>query len=86
MRHSLGKPKLVEQKPENASRDTEAATDTLPPESKLATGQSLVQAVVEEEGRTNGQAGDCKAKSKLQQIDATEPMTALANAGTNNCS
>jgi hypothetical protein len=81
VRNSLGKPKLVERKQEDASRNTEAATDTLPPKSKLAIEQSLVQ--VEEEGRTNGQAGDCKAKSELQQTDATKPIVVLANAGSN---
>ncbi len=83
VRHSLGKPKLVERKQENASRSTEAATDTLPPESKLAIEQSLVQALVGEEGRTNGQAGDCEVKSELQQTDVTKPMAALANAASN---
>jgi len=56
VRGSLGKPKLVEPKRENASRSTKAATDTLPPESKPAIERSLVQAVVEEEGRTKEQA------------------------------
>ena len=42
-----------------------------------------MQALVKEEGRTDGQVGDCKAKSKLQQTDATEPMAALANAAPN---
>jgi hypothetical protein len=84
VRHSLGKPKLIEPVPqENASRSTEAATDTLSLESKPAIEQSLVQAVVEKEGRTNGQAGDCEVKSELQQTDGTKPMTALANAGSN---
>ncbi len=81
VRDALGKPKL-----ENASRSTEAATDRLSLESKPAIEQSLVQALVEEEGRTNEQGGDCEVKSKLQQMDATEPMPVLANAGTNNCS
>ena len=39
--------------------------------------------MVEEEERTNLQAGDCEVKSELQQTDATEPMAALANAATN---
>jgi len=82
VRGSLGKPKLIESKQENASRSTKAAIDTLLP----AIEQSSVQALVEEEGRTNPQAGDCEVKSELQQTDATEPMPALANAGTNNCS
>jgi hypothetical protein len=82
VRDSLGKPKLVEPVPqENASRNTEAATDTLPSETKPAIEQSLVQ--VEKEGRTNGQARDCKVKSELQQTDVTKPMTVLANAGAN---
>jgi hypothetical protein len=75
VRGSLGKPKLVEPVPqENASRSTEAATDTLLLKSKLAIEQSLVQALVEEEGRTKEQAGDCEAKSEL--------MAALTNAGS----
>ena len=84
VRPSLGKPKLIEPVPqENASTSTQAATDTLLLESKLAIEQSSVQALVEDEGRTNPQAGDCEVKSELQQTDATEPMAALANAGTN---
>jgi hypothetical protein len=84
VRDSLGKPKLVEPVPqENANRGTEAATNTLPSESKSAIERSLVQAVVEEGGRTNGQAGDCEVKSELQQTDVTKPMTVLANAGAN---
>ena len=85
VRGSLGKPKLIEPVlQENASTSTKAATDTLLSlESKVAIEQSSVQALVEEEGRTNRQAGDCEVKSELQQTDATEPMAALANAGTN---
>jgi hypothetical protein len=86
VRGSLGKPKLMQQKQENASRSTKATTDTLLLESKRSSEQSLVQALVEEEGRTNPQAGEWGAKSELQQTDVTEPMAALANAGTNNCS
>jgi len=83
VRDSLGKPKLVERKQEKVCTSTKAATDTLSLESKPAIEQSLVQAVVEEKGRTNGQAGDCGAKSELQQTDATKPMAALANAASN---
>ncbi|WP_146134183.1 hypothetical protein [Chlorogloea sp. CCALA 695] len=85
VRGSLGKPKVIEPVPqENASTSTKAATDTLLSlESKFGIEQSSVQALVEKEGRTNPQAGDCEAKSELQQTDATEPMPALANAGSN---
>ena len=83
VRGSLGKPKLMPVPQENASTSTKAATDTLLLESKPSSEQSSVQALVEEEGRTKEQAGDCKVKSELQQTDATEPMAALANAGTN---
>lgn len=83
VRGSLGKPKLVEQKQENVIRSTEAATDTMPLKSKPSEERSSGQALVEEERRTNPQAGDCEVKSELQQKDAAEPMAALANAGTN---
>ncbi len=53
VRRSLGKPKLVESKPENAIRSTEAATNTLPLKSKPSEEQSSEQALVEEEERTN---------------------------------
>ena len=83
MRGSLGKPKLRQQKQENASRSTKATTDTLLLENKPSEEQSSEQALVGEEERTNPQAGDGEVKSELQQTDATEPMAALANAGTN---
>lgn len=51
-------------------------------ESKRSEEQSSEQAVVEAEGRTNPQAGECEVKSEVQQTDATKPMTVLANAGT----
>ena len=87
VRGSLGKPKRIESVPqENASTITKAATDTLLLESKPSSEQSSVQALVEEERRTKEQAGECEVKSELQQTNATEPMAALANAGTNNCS
>ena len=54
VRSSLGKPKLEEPKQEDVSRSTKAATNTLSLESKPAIEQSLVQAVAEEEERTNG--------------------------------
>ena len=54
VRDSLGKPKLVESVPqENASRDTEAATDTLPPESKLACYWTILSAGSSKGGRAN---------------------------------
>ena len=56
VRGSLGKPKLIEHKQENASTSTKAATDTLLLKSKPSEEQSSEQALVEEEGRTNPQA------------------------------
>jgi hypothetical protein len=56
VRHSLGKPKLVEPKPEKALRSIEAATDTSALKSKPSEEQSSEQVLVEEEGRTNLQS------------------------------
>lgn len=72
VRHSLGKPKLIEQKQKIDSRSTKAATDVLPPVRKAAKEQSSVQTPVQQEGATNPQPGDCATKSALPQTFAQE--------------
>ncbi len=83
VRRSVGKPKLIEQKQENACRSAKAATDTSLPESKPVKGQSSLQTLVEQSGKTNPQAGECAAAIAPQQTDAKEPRQVLVNVGTN---